>query len=64
MICESKELGASMVKWTTLDPCSGLSDSDSKLYTTFEFYEIDLHKHLENIWIDKAKQIMFTNKQF
>ena len=49
MICESKELGASMVKWTTLDPCSGLSDSDSKLYTTFEFYEIDLHKHLENI---------------
>ena len=29
-----------MVKWTTLDPCSGLSESDPKLYTNFEFYEI------------------------
>ena len=41
--------GASTVKWTTLDPCSGLSESDPKLYTKFEFHEIEIHKHLENI---------------
>ena len=29
---------ASMVKWTTLDPYKGLSESDSKLYIKFEFY--------------------------
>ena len=44
-----REKGASTVKWTTLDPCSGLSKSDPKLYTNFEFYEIEIHKHLENI---------------
>ena len=53
-----------MVKWTTLDPCSDLSESDPKLYTNFEFYEIEIHKHLENMWIYKAKQYMFTKKQF
>ena len=42
-------MGASTVKWTTLDPCSCLSESDPKLYTNFEFYEIKIHKHLENI---------------
>jgi hypothetical protein len=42
-------LGASTVKWTTLDPCSGLSESDPKLYSNFEFHEIKIHKHLENI---------------
>ena len=41
--------GASMLKWTTPDPCSGLSESDPKQYTSFEFYEIKIHKHLENI---------------
>ena len=41
--------GASTVKWTALDPCSGLSESDAKLYNNFEFYEIKIHKHLENI---------------
>ena len=40
---------ASTVKWTALDPCSSLSESDPKLYTNFEFYEIEFHKHLENI---------------
>ena len=34
------------------------------IYTNFEFYEIEIYKHLENIWIYKAKQIMFTNKHF
>ena len=28
--------GASMVKWTTLDPCLVFSESDSILYTNFE----------------------------
>ena len=52
-------MGASTVKWTTLDPCSCLSVSDPKLYTNFEIYEIEIHKHLENMWIHKAKQSMF-----
>ena len=55
---------ASMVKWTCLDPCSGLSESDPKLYTNFEFYEIKIHKHLESIWIYKAKRFMFTKRNF
>ena len=57
-------MGASTVKWTSLDHCSGLSESDPKLYTNFEFYEIEFYKHLENICIYKAKQFMFTKKQF
>ena len=36
-----------MVKWTTLDSCSSLSESDPKLYTNFEFYEVEIHKILE-----------------
>ena len=51
---------ASTVKWRTLVPCSGLSESVPKLYTNFEFYTIEIHKHLENIWTYKAKQFMFT----
>ena len=43
---------------------SGLSESNPKLYTKFEFYEIEIYKHLESIWIYKAKQFMFTRKQF
>jgi hypothetical protein len=39
--------GASTVKWIALDPCSGLSESDPKLYTNFEFHEIEIHGHLE-----------------
>ena len=54
--------GASMIKWTTLDPCSSLSESDPKLYTNFEVYKIEIHKHLESIWIYKAKQYLFTKK--
>ena len=44
-----EELGASTVKWTPLDPCLDLSESDPKLYTNFEFYAIEIHKHLENM---------------
>jgi hypothetical protein len=57
-------VGASTVKWTTLDPCLGLSESDPKLYTNFEFYEIEIHKHLESIWIYKVKRFMFTKNNF
>jgi hypothetical protein len=63
-ICNVIYLGASTVKWTALDPCSGLSESDPKQYTNFKFYEIKIHKHLENIWIYKAKQFMFTKNNF
>jgi hypothetical protein len=35
-----------------------------KQYTNFEFYEIKIHKHLENIWIYKAKQFIFTKNNF
>ena len=41
--------GANTVKWTTLEPCSGLTESDPKLSTNFEFHEIEIHEHLENI---------------
>ena len=30
-------MGASMVKWTALDSCSGLSESDLKQYTNLNF---------------------------
>jgi hypothetical protein len=42
-------MGASIVKWTSLDPCSSLSESDPKLNTNFDFYEIEIHEHLESI---------------
>jgi hypothetical protein len=45
----SLQLGASTVKWTALDPCSGLSESDPKLYTNSDLYEIEIQKHLESI---------------
>ena len=50
--------------WTTLDPCSGLSESDPEIYTNFDFYEIEIHKKLESIWIYKAKHLMFTQYIF
>ena len=39
-------MGASTVKWTTLDPCSSLSESAPKLFTNFEVYETKIHKNL------------------
>ena len=42
-------VGASTVKWTALDSCSGLSVSDPKLYTNFDLYKIKIHKHLESM---------------
>jgi hypothetical protein len=57
-------LGASTVKWTAFEPCSGLSESDPKLYTNFEFYETEIFKHFKSIWIYKAKRFMFTKNNF
>lgn len=33
-------MGSSMIKWTSHDPYMWLSESDSKLYTDFKFYEL------------------------
>ena len=42
-----RPLGASMVRWTTPDPCLVLSDRDWKLYTNFEFCEEKNHIHVK-----------------
>jgi hypothetical protein len=34
------------------------------IYTNFEIHEIEIHRHLENIWIYKAKWFMFTKFNF
>ena len=39
--------GASTVKWTTLDPCLGSRESDSKQRTNFEFCEENFYKLLK-----------------
>ena len=46
-----------MVKWTTPDPNLVFNESDSKLYTNFEFCEEKRnHRNLRNMMIYKAKQ--------
>ena len=44
------------IKSTTLDPCTSLSESDSKQYTNFEFCEKEEEdlKHFKNTFIYKA----------
>ena len=34
------------------------------VYTNFEFHELEILRHLENIWIHKAKWFMFTTNNF
>ena len=53
-------MDTSTIKYTTPLPCISLSESDSKLYTNFEFCEGTNSKHLKNTLIYKAKQFMFT----
>jgi hypothetical protein len=48
-------MGVSLVKHTTPLPCICFSESDSKLYTNFEFYEGKNLKHLRSTLIYKAK---------
>ena len=55
--------GASTVKWTTLEPCIGLSASDSKVYTNFEYVKkkfIHLKKHIGNLCRQIVVQEKFT----
>ena len=54
--------GSRAINWTTPDPCPVFSESDSKLYTDFEFCEEKNHWHFKNILIYKAQQIMMTKK--
>ena len=53
-------LGARTVKWTTHDPYLNSSESDSNLYTNFEFCEEKIPWHSKDILIYKAKQFMMT----
>ena len=53
--------GSSMVKYTTLVPCIGSSESDLELYINFEICEGKNHKHFKNTLIYKAKKFMLTN---
>ena len=51
-----------MVKYTTLVPYIGLSESDLLyLYTNLEFCEGKNHKHFINTLIYKAKKFMLTH---
>ena len=46
--------GTSTIKWTTLAPCRGLSESNSKLYTNLNFLREKNDKHFKNTLIYKA----------
>ena len=46
------------VKYTTLSPCTCLSESDLKLYNNFESCLRKNHRHFKNTLINKAKQFM------
>ena len=55
-------MGASIVKWTSYDLCLVFSESDSKLYTYFEFCEEKIMDIIKNMLIYITKQIMMTKK--
>ena len=54
-------MDVSMVKHTTLLPCIGLSESSSKLYINFEFFE----GKIINIWkhIDLQSQTFYVDRR-
>jgi hypothetical protein len=52
------EVVAITTKWTTLDLGQGLSESDSKAYTNFEYYEKIIHEHLQSVLIYKTNKFM------
>ena len=52
-----------MVKYTILSPCIGLSESDSKLCTNFEFCERKHHKHLKK-YIDLQSQASYVDNSY
>ena len=53
--------GANTIKWTIVDPCVGLTESDSKLYTNFEVCEERIHKHLKTF--DLQSQAIYDDKK-
>ena len=55
-------LGASTSKYWTPSHCIVLRESDSKLYTDFEFCEGKNHKYLKNTLIYKANQFILIKK--
>ena len=60
---KSQGIFESTVQCTTPLPCIGLSESDSKLYTNFNFCEGKNHKQLKNTLIYKAKQFVLTTNK-
>ena len=54
-------MGASTVKWTTLDPCTCLSENGSKQYTNFEFCGKNIISILKHIDLQN-KQFLLTKK--
>ena len=57
-------MSASTVKWTAIDPCPMLSESDLDLYITFDFLEGKKHRHLKKMLIYKVKHFMMTKTKF
>ena len=55
-------MGASMVKWIAHDPCLVLSDSDSKLYTNFEFCK-ERNRNLKNKHVELKNQAIYVDKK-
>ena len=55
-------MGASTVKWTTLEPCIGLSESNSKLYINFEICEDKNHKNKKHS--DLQSQAIYVDNCF
>ncbi len=51
-----------MVKWTSLDPYLECNESDSQLYTHFEFCEERNHRDLKNMPSYEAREFMMTKK--
>ena len=43
-------MGASTVKWIAPNPCLGLSESDAKLYTNFEFCKANINRHIKQTY--------------
>ena len=56
-------LGANTVKYKSSLPCIGLSESDSKLWTNFEFCERKNLKHMKKKHIDLQSQAIYVAKK-
>ena len=54
-------MGTTTVKWTTLDSCLVLSESDGILYTNFEFCEDKIDQRFIE---DLQSQAMYGDKCF